>query len=177
MFIYNKRKRDEEAEKNLGVRYSDLDTLFKESDVVTLHVPLTDETRHMINKETLNKMKKGSFLVNTARGGLIETNALVNALDLGILAGAGLDVLEDECLIKEDAQVMSKHFPKKCNMKIILEDHILAKKDNVIITPHNAFNSKEALQRILDTTVLNIKGFINNKAVNKVNVVDARRHF
>ncbi|MEK6869835.1 MAG: hypothetical protein AABX74_06370, partial [Nanoarchaeota archaeon] len=67
-----------------------------------------------------------------------------------------------------DAQVMSKHFPKKCDMKIILEDHILAKKDNVIITPHNAFNSKEALQRILDTTVENIRGFLNKKIINEV---------
>jgi len=169
--------KNKKLEKRLGFRYVPLDYLLRNSDIITLHCPYSKKTHHLINKGNIKKIKKGALLVNTARGALIETDALVNALDSGILAGAGLDVLEDECLIKEDAQVMSRHFPKKCDMKIILEDHILAKKDNVIITPHNAFNSKEALQRILDTTVLNIKGFINNKAVNKVNVVDARRHF
>ena len=106
-------------------------------------------------------------MVNTARGGLVETNALVNALDSGILKGAGLDVLEDECYVREDKEVMSKHFPKKCDMRIILENHILAKKDNVIITPHNAFNSIEALERILDTTVDNVNGYLKKKVVNK----------
>ncbi|MDP3765701.1 MAG: NAD(P)-dependent oxidoreductase, partial [Nanoarchaeota archaeon] len=115
-------------------------------------------------------IKNGALLINTSRGALIDTDALVYALDKGILSGAGLDVLEDECYIKEDAQVMSKNFPKKCDMRIILEDHILAKKDNVIITPHNAFNSVEALQRILDTTTDNIKGFLSNKSINEVKI-------
>jgi len=160
--------KNKKLEKKFGFRYVPFDYLLGNSDIITLHCPYSKKTHHLINKNNIKKIKKGALLVNTARGALIETDALVNALDSGILAGAGLDVLEDECLIKEDAQVMSKHFPHKCDMRIILEDHILAKKDNVIITPHNAFNSKEALQRILDTTVANIRGFINNKAVNKV---------
>ena len=160
--------KNKKLEKKLRFKYVPFDYLLMNSDIITLHCPYNKKTHHLINKGNIKKIKKGALLVNTARGALIETSALVNALDSGILSGAGLDVLEDECLIKEDAQVMSKHFPKKCDMKIILEDHILAKKDNVIITPHNAFNSKEALQRILDTTVANIKGFVNNKVVNKV---------
>ena len=148
--------------------------MLKNSDIITLHCPYNKKTHHLINKKNIAKIKKGALLINTSRGALIETNALVNALDSGILSGAGLDVLEGECFVKEDAQVMSKHFPKKCDMKIILEDHILAKKDNVIITPHNAFNSVEALQRILDTTANNIKCFLNNKSIN---VADTGRRF
>ncbi len=160
--------KNKKLEKKLGFKYVTFDYLLRNSDIISLHCPYNKKTHHLINKGNIKKIKKGGLLVNTARGALIETNALVNALDSGILSGAGLDVLEDECLIKEDAQVMSKHFPDKCDMRIILDDHILAKKDNVIITPHNAFNSKEALQRILDTTVANIRGFVNNKVVNKV---------
>ena len=155
-------------EKKLGFKYVNFDYLLRNSDIISLHCPYNKKTHHLINKKNIAKIKKGALLINTARGALIETKALVNALDSGILSGAGLDVLEGECFVKEDAQVMSKNFPDKCDMKVVLQDHILAKKDNVIITPHNAFNSKEALQRILDTTVANIKGFVNGKAVNKV---------
>lgn len=161
-------------EKKFGFKYVNFDALLKKSDIISLHCPYNKKTYHLINKSNIKKIKKGALLINTARGALIETNALVNALDSEILSGAGLDVLEDECLIKEDAQVMSKHFPDKCDMKVILQDHILAKKDNVIITPHNAFNSVEALQRILDTTVDNIRHFLNNKSIN---IVSTRRRF
>lgn len=157
-------------ERKLGFKYASFDSLLRNSDIVSLHCPYNKKIHHLINKKNINKIKKGALLINTARGGLIETDALVKALDSGILSGAGLDVLEGECFVKEDAQVMSKHFPEKCDMRIILEDHILAKKDNVIITPHNAFNSVEALQRILDTTIENIRGFLNKKVINKVDV-------
>ncbi len=162
--------RNKKLEKEFGFRYVGFDYLLKNSDIITLHCPYNKKTRHLINKNNINKIKKGALLVNTARGALIDTDALVYALDKGILSGAGLDVLEDECYIKEDAQVMSRNSPKKYDMRIILEDHILAKKDNVIITPHNAFNSVEALQRILDTTIDNIKGFLSNKSINEVKV-------
>jgi len=122
----------------------------------------------LINKNNIKKIKKGALLINTSRGGIIETDALVHALDEGVLMGSGLDVLEEECHVREDKEIMSKHFPKKCDMRIILENHILAKMENVIITPHNAFNSVEALQRILDTTVENIKKFLKGKAGNLV---------
>lgn len=160
--------KNKKLEKKLGFKYVPFDHLLKNSDIITLHCPYNKKTHHLINKKNISKIRKGALLINTARGGLIETGALVKALDNGILSGAGLDVLEDECLIKEDAQVMSRHFPKKCDMKIILQDHILAKRDNVIITPHNAFNSKEALQRILEATVENINAFLRNKAINRV---------
>jgi D-lactate dehydrogenase len=160
--------KNKKLQKKLNFKYYDFNNLLRNSDIITLHCPYNKHTHHLINKNNIKKIKKGALLVNTARGGLVETNALVNALDSGILKGAGLDVLEDECYVKEDKQVMSKNFPKKCDMKIILENHILAKKDNVIITPHNAFNSVEALQRILDTTIDNIKDFLKKKVINKV---------
>ena len=160
--------KNKKLEKELDFKYASFGYLMKNSDIITLHCPYNKHTHHLINKDNIKKIKKGALLINTARGALIETDALVEALDKGILSGAGLDVLEDECFIKEDTQVMSKNFPKKCDIRIILEDHILAKKDNVIVTPHNAFNSVEALQRILDTTVENIKGFLRKKTVNKV---------
>ncbi len=162
--------RNKKLEEEFGFKYVGFDYLLKNSDIITLHCPYNKKTHHLINKNNINKIKNGALLINTSRGALIDTDALVYALDKGILSGAGLDVLEDECYIKEDAQVMSKNFPKKCDMRIILEDHILAKKDNVIITPHNAFNSVEALQRILDTTTDNIKGFLSNKSINEVKI-------
>ncbi|MEK6949085.1 MAG: hydroxyacid dehydrogenase [Nanoarchaeota archaeon] len=160
--------KNKKLEKKLGFKYVAFKHLLKNSDIITLHCPYNKKTHHLINKNNIKKIKKGSLLINTARGDLIETDALVKALDNRVLSGAGLDVLEGECFIKEDVQVMSKHFPKKCDMKIILENHILAKKDNVIVTPHNAFNSKEALQRILDATVENIRGFLIGKVLHKV---------
>jgi len=155
-------------EKKLGFKHVSFDALLKNSDIITLHCPYNKHTHHMINKKNIMKIKKGALLINTARGSLIETDALVKALDKGLLSGAGLDVLEDECYIKEDTEVMSKNFPKKCDVKLIFENHILAKRENVIVTPHNAFNSVEALQRILDTTIENIKGFLKKKVINKV---------
>ena len=123
----------------------------------------------MINVGNIGLAKKGAYLINTARGGIIETDALVKALDSGIFAGAGLDVLEEECFIKEERQILTKDFPKTCDVKTMLENHVLMERGNVIITPHNAFNSKEALERILETTVENIRGFEKKKVINKVN--------
>lgn len=94
--VYTKRKKDPESEKELGVKYETLEDLLKKSDVVTLHTPLTEETRHLIDKDTLSKMKKGSFLVNTSRGPVVREHDLVEALKSGHIKGAALDVFESE---------------------------------------------------------------------------------
>ena len=161
-------KEDKKLAKKIGFEYSSLENLLANSDIITLHAPYNEKTKHLINSENIKKIKKGACLINTARGGLIETQALFKALSDGTLAGAGLDVLEEECFIKEEAQLLSKEFPKTCDLRTVLQNHILLQQKNVIITPHNAFNSNEALMRILDTTVENIKSFAAGKPQNIV---------
>lgn len=100
----------------------------------------------------------------------METEAILEALNLGILAGAGFDVLEEEGETKDEMTFLSKGNPKPDDLKTVLENHILMKMPNVLITPHNAFNSQEALERILNTTVLNIKSFGEGKPVNVIPV-------
>jgi len=154
--------------KKLGFTYVSLEELLAQSDVITLHVPYNEHTRHLINSKNLPLVKRGVYIINTARGGIIETAALVEALENGTVAGAGLDVLEEECFIKEEAHLWSKDFAQKCDIQTMLQNHILMDRKNVIITPHNAFNSREAIERILHTTATNITEFINNKPQNTV---------
>ena len=139
-----------------GVTYTDLDTLLRESDIVSLHCPLTEETYHMIDGEAMRKMKKRSILINTSRGGLVDTAALLDAIKERRLGGACLDVYEDENeLFFED---YSNH---------IVSDDILARlisMPNVIVTSHQAFLTEEALDNIAETTVANIKGWIFEKS-------------
>jgi D-lactate dehydrogenase len=161
-------KRDDNLAKEIGFEYADLNEVLAKSDIITLHAPYNKATHHLINSKNIELIKKGSYLINTSRGGLVETGALLQALSDGTFAGAGLDVLEEECFIKEEAQLLSKEFPKTCDLKTALQNHILLKQKNVIITPHNAFDSEEALKRILDTTVLNIQSFIENNPINLV---------
>ena len=161
-------KQDKKLAKKIGFEYAGTEELLAKSDIITLHAPDNESTHHLINSENINLIKRGAYLINTARGGLIETQALLKALSNGILAGAGLDVLEEEFLIKEEAQLLSREFPKTCDLKTALRNHILLQQKNVIITPHNAFNSNEALMRILDTTVENIAGFMAGKLQNMV---------
>jgi D-lactate dehydrogenase len=153
------------AEK-FGFTYVDMDLLLAKSDVVSLHVPFLPSTKHIINKQNIMKMKKGSYLINTARGGLIETDALFDALRSGHLAGAGLDVFEEEKFLTEEAELLHKDTHGDVDFKIALENHMLAYLPNVVVTPHNAFNSKEALQRIISTTVDNIVCFAKGKCEN-----------
>ncbi|MDP3940848.1 MAG: hydroxyacid dehydrogenase [bacterium] len=162
------RSPDAHLADELAVRFVDLPTLLSESDVISLHVPLTRETRHLINKENILHCKKGSILINTARGGVVDTEAVLLGLEKGILAGAGLDVLEEECFIKEETQLLTDEFLKECDIKTQLLNHVLLKKKNVIITPHNAFNSAEALGRILSVTLQNITSCIEGKITNRV---------
>jgi len=151
-----------------GFKYAGLEDLLKQSDVITLHVPYMPATHHLINQNNISLCKKGSIIINTARGGLIETAALVKALKSGQIAGAGLDVLEEEGFVKEEIQMLFEGHPSELELKTVLADHELMRMDNVIITPHNAFNTKEALLRILDTTAENIIGFNKGIPVNLV---------
>jgi D-lactate dehydrogenase len=157
-----------ELAEHMGFEYVDTDYLFQKSDFISLHLPFTPETNHIINRDSINMMKEGVVIINTARGGLIETDALFDGLKSGKIGGAGLDVLEEEGFLKEEIELLYKEDDKDFDFKIALENHLMSYFPNVIITPHNAFNSEEALQRILDTTVNNIVSFSNGKVINPV---------
>lgn len=134
-----------------GLNYVSLDEIFANSDVISLHCPLTDETKHLINRETIKKLKKGVALINTSRGALIDAESLVEGIKQRIIGCACLDVYEEESdIFFED---FSGH---------ILEDDVLARlisMPNVIITSHQAFLTQEALNNIAKTTVDNICEF------------------
>lgn len=140
---------NQELAQNLDFKYVALDELLQNSDIVSLHTPGTAETKHLINQENISKMKKAAYLINTARGSLIDTDSLISALEKKEIAGAALDVLEQEISLTE------KEF-KLLNM------------ENVLITPHMAFYTTEAEQSIMKTTADNILGFINGKTTNTV---------
>jgi glyoxylate reductase len=132
--LYNKHDPDPEAEKELGVVFASLDDLLAKSDFVSLHVPLTEETRHLISKDTLAKMKKGSFLVNTARGPVVDERALLEALKSGQVSGAALDVYDNEPNIDPELLLMP----------------------NTITTPHIASATWEARDKMGQQAVAGI---------------------
>lgn len=131
---------------NKNIICVDKETLFKESDAIVLHCPLTDENYHMINKETIALMKDGSLLVNSARGGLVDTYALCEALDSGKLSGVGLDVYEFE-----DDFVRTKN--KRYDVEFFGQ---FIKREDVIYTAHTAFYTKQAMDALLNVTIQNL---------------------
>jgi len=130
------------------VRFVDLDTLFRQSDVVSLHCPLSEETRFMVNEERIALMKKTAILINTSRGRLVDEQALADALDAKDIAGAGIDVLSEE--------------PPRIH-------HPLIGARNCFVTPHIAWATREARRRLLAIAAENVKAFIDGEPVNVVN--------
>ena len=151
----------------LGFEYVTMERLLEESDIVTLHSPLTDRTHHLLGRAEFSRMKPGVMIVNTARGGLIDTDALVEALESGKVGGAGLDVLEGEELIKEEKQLLQQPLDVE-RLRMAVRNRVLLARDNVVFTPHNAFNSREALVRILEVTLANLEAFRAGQPVNRV---------
>lgn len=131
------------------VKIVDLDTLFKTSDIVTLHCPLTANNHKLVNENRIAMMKRGAFFINTARGGLVDEKALANALNLGHLAGAGLDVLSVE--------------PPTHNNSLI-------KAQNCFITPHIAWATRSARERLMSEIIENVRSFLSGERRNVVNV-------
>ena len=139
--------------KDSGLDYVELDTLLRESDVISLHCPLTPDTRHILNRDAFSKMKQGVFILNTSRGALIDSEALLDALNSRTVGGAGLDVYEEEAnLFYEDRS------------DTIIHDDTLAllvSRPNVILTAHQAFLTEEALHNIAEETIKNLDAFFS----------------
>ena len=159
---------DEEFAREHGFEYVDFGRLLAESDIVTLHVPLNEQTRHLLSYEEFDRMGQGTVLINTARGDVVHTKALLRALSEGNVAAAGLDVLPEEPTIREEAELLRSMFREEHDLENLLADHVLLRMRNVIITPHSAFNTREAVERILETTVDNIAAFAAGEPVNVV---------
>lgn len=145
VLAYN-RSQNDQAKKYLD--YVGLDTIFEKSDIIDLHLPLNDGTENIINKKSIEKMKDGVIIINTARGGLIDESALIEAIENGKIYGVGFDVVRKEP---------------------IADDNPLLKYNNIIITPHMAWAARETRQRLMDIASDNIKAFIDGKEKNKVN--------
>lgn len=142
---------DPQVERELGARYVPLDTLYRDADIITLHVPLTPGTHHLVSAEALGKMKRGVMLINTGRGALIDSRALIEALKRGHIGSAGLDVYEEEeGIFFQDLSGQ------------VLQDDVLARLltfPNVLVTSHQAFLTHEALGNIADTTLASLQAF------------------
>ena len=152
---------DKEYQKSAGFQYVDLDTLYRESDIISLHCPLTKESYHMIDKTSIAKMKPGIMIINTGRGMLIDSKALIEGLKTGKVAFAGLDVYEEE----------SDYFFEDFSNKVMTDDVLarLLSFNNVMVTSHQGFFTQEALQAIAATTLENIRdAFGKQKFPNEV---------
>lgn len=142
---------------NPNIKYVDLKTLAKESDVISLHVPLTPQTHHMVDQKMLSDTKPGVYIINTGRGALIDSKALIKALKSGHIGGAALDVYEEEEAV----------FFKNVSDQILQDDTLarLLTFPNVLISSHQAFLTKEALENIADTTLKNMSQFDQTASV------------
>ena len=142
---------DEAFASEAGMRYVSLDELYRRSDIISLHCPLTEQTRYLIDDRAIGRMKPGVMLINTGRGGLIDTQALIEGLKQKRIGAAGLDVYEEE----------GDYFYEDKSDKII-DDDVLARLlsfNNVIVTSHQGFFTEEALANIAHTTLSNIRDF------------------
>ena len=170
----------------LDFEYVPFEDLLRRSDVISLYIPLLRGTRHILNRTTLSLCKRGVVLINTARGDLIDTAALLEALESGQVGGAGLDVLEDERVLQQegtriigeeiisnlhlsDSPQESIQIPERVEeLRALVRDSRIIERGNVVFTPHSAFNSTEAVKRIDQQTVWNIQQFIAGTPVNLV---------
>ncbi len=145
---------DKYPRENVDAEYVSLEELFNESDIISLHCPLTDETHRLINKDTIENLKKGVAIINTSRGGLIDTEALLEGIKSRKIGAACLDVYEEE----------SEHFFEDKSGHIMEDDTLarLISMPNVIVTSHQAFLTEEALRSIAETTTQNIISFKNS---------------
>ena len=159
---------DADAASRLGFCYADLDEVLAAADALTLHVPAMPGSASLISDREFGLMKPGAILINTARGNVVDVPALVRALSDGRLRGAGLDVLPQEPLIREEAQIFREAWTEGHDLKALVANHVLLRFPNVIVTPHNAYNTESAVRRIIETTLENIEAFVRGEPRNLV---------
>ncbi len=147
--------KDEKAEKELGFKYVELEELYKQSDIISLHCPLTKETEKIINKSSIEQMKPGVIIINCSRGKLINTDDLIDELQTGKIGGVGLDVYEDE--EEYFLRDLSNEYRRDKDLSILLS------MPNVLITSHQAFFTQEAINKIASDTLENVTKVINNE--------------
>ena len=175
----------EDIARTLQFDFVPFDELLARSDIISLHATLSSRTYHLMNRETFARCKRGAILINTARGALVDTVALREALDSGILGGAGLDVLQDERVLRDTAShIMTDDIIKHLRSdalageahdaervreldELMLADAVLHRK-NVVFTPHVAFNSEESVLRRNQSTVENIEAYLEGRMLNRV---------
>jgi D-lactate dehydrogenase len=159
---------NETLARQLAFQYLPFDEVLARADVLTLHVPASAETKNLIGEREFARMKPGALLINTARGSVVDVGALVAALNTGKVAAAGLDVLPDEPLIREEAELIASAFSQPEDLRKLLASHVLLRMPNVVVTPHSAFNTREAVARIVETTLENIEAFSAGRPQNIV---------
>ena len=155
------------AAAEVGFEYVSFEQLLEDSDVLSLHAALVPETRHLIDERAFARMKPGVILINTARGPIVDSQALCEALDSGKVAAAGLDVFEGEELIKDEVARLSTSLTPD-QLAQLATCHALLRRDNVILTPHIAFFTVESVRRLLETSLENIRRFLDGQPQNLV---------
>lgn len=175
----------EDIARTLQFDFVPLDELLARSDIISLHATLSSRTYHILNRDTFARCKRGAIVINTARGALIDTSALREALDNGIISGAGLDVLQDERVLRDTAShIITDDIIKHLRSDALageardaervreLEELMLAdavlQRQNVVFTPHVAFNSEEAVLRRNQCTVENLEAYFDGRMINRV---------
>ncbi len=153
-----------------GFTYAPLDDLLARADVVSLHAPGGAATRGMIGRTQFARMKRGAVIINTARGDLLDVSALADALNAGHLRGAGLDVLPDEPLLRDEAEIFRPEAGAgaRADLRGLLASHALLRMRNVVVTPHVAYNTTDAMTRIVEATAENVRAFARGAPRNLV---------
>ncbi len=159
---------DQRLAATLGFDYAPFDKILDVADIVTLHAPATPETHHLLSDREFARMKDGAVLINTARGSLVDQRALIQALRNGKISAAGLDVMADEPMIREEAELICSVFCGAQDLRNLIADHVLLRMPNVVVTPHSGFNTREAVGRIVEVTIENIQAFGEGRPKNTV---------
>lgn len=159
---------DHAAAAELGYQYAELGEVVRVADVITLHVPANSSTNSLISDAEFAAMKSGAVLINTARGSVVDVAALIRALKDGKLYAAGLDVLPQERLLRDEAEMFRTDGHQEEELRSLLASNVLLQFPNVIVTPHNAYNTVDAVHRIIETTIENIEAFARGSPQNVV---------